>query len=330
MPTEQFSLTLADGSTIKCSMISGGSRIGYIAGGPGSFYFSSLESAKLLDIYTFITSDAAWTYINQDSLNKKDLSHINAKHIKENDHLIIEALKEKFPATPIDGFGFSAPGALLIEEALNFPEDYDRLIFTGLGLVTLDPTFTTTTKLFDSKASTEKRKHFKRDSDAKSLFDTLVLNYQLQQNHALSTFFAVSPTSKLPLKPAKKFLTETIAMRAKMFYDATDLESTKEQIKQHWYHNPLGEHIDKNMQELFFTEIYPQLTPLESLKILADTGKSILLIMGEQDFVTPLTSEITETLQQYPNINLQIIKEAAHVPYLEQPERYREAFQISL
>jgi hypothetical protein len=47
MPTVQFELKLSTGETVLCSMTGEGPCIGFIGGGPGTFYFKGLEKAGL-------------------------------------------------------------------------------------------------------------------------------------------------------------------------------------------------------------------------------------------------------------------------------------------
>ena len=321
MKEKQIKLTLENSETIICSMAGQGERIGFIVG-PGSFYFTGLSS--LQNNYTFVTCDAIWTYGKSSSLRKlEDITAITRESIKERDHLIIKALKKYFGVEHIDGFGFSAPGAFLFEEALEHPEDFEQLIGTGIGLTELDSTFAKTNAIFYSHAAKERQAAFDEHQNQYKKFQLLAGNNTSTEQDIIA-FFDVKPSSKIPLKPHKQFVAETIAMAPKLLFNFSEPAKSKELIIEHWKHNPFRGHVDKRMQEHFFKNIYPGLKPLSTLLELEKIDKKILLIYGDNDFITPLPKEIEKELCQTRNLKLEIIADCSHMAYMESGQKYSE------
>lgn len=319
MKTEKINLTLANGEKIICSKAGNGPRIGFIVGGPGSFYFNGLSCLE--DEYTFYTYDAAWTYRKTDSLEEKKIAEITKETMIETDHLVVMALKEELGVEEVDGFGFSAPGALLFQQALHYPDDFSHLFGTGIGLTELDPTFAKTNALFYNLATKERTEAFEEHQSNYKHFKNSLDQDSPDESRA---FFDVKPKTKTPLKPHKQFVAETISMGPKFLFNFSDANTTRNTIIEHWKRNPFREHIDKRMQEHFFNTIYPQLNPLADLSQLVEQGKKLLLIYGDSDFITPLPDEISKELHSEPNIQLKIFKECGHMPYQESPEQYSE------
>jgi pimeloyl-ACP methyl ester carboxylesterase len=315
MKGSQFELKLENEKIITCSSAGQGPRVGFIVGGPGSFYFNGLS--VLENEYTFISSDSIWTYGKSKPLEEKNVATITKESIKERDHLIIKALKKHFDVTEIDGFGFSAPGALLFEEAADYPEDFDFIIGTGIGLTELDPTFSKTNAIFYNKASPERKKAFEKYQERYQELQT----FENSPDENLLPLFDIKTAPQL-FKPHKQFVAKTIAVIPKLFFNYSESEQAKSMVIEHWKHNPFKAHIDKRVQEHFFNNIYPQLKPLQTLIELAKTNKNILLIYGDTDFITPLSTEILEQLHQYSTIQIEVMNDCGHVPYKEHPQKY--------
>src|SRR5690349_15896054 len=116
MKTEQFELILENDEKVNCSKGGQGNRMAYICG-PGTFYLNSLD--VLENEYTFFTCDSVWTYRKSKDLEVKTINTVTKDSLKQRDHMVVNALKRRFNVEKMDGFGFSAPGALLFEEALD-------------------------------------------------------------------------------------------------------------------------------------------------------------------------------------------------------------------
>lgn len=322
MQCTKFELTLENGKTVVCSKAGQGKRIGFIGGGPGSFYFNGLS--QLEHDYTFVACDSLWTYGKGNTLNEKciqDIQNVTKENICEQDHLVVNALKPHFSVTEIDGFGFSAPGALLFEQALRYPADFRCIIGTGVGVTELDPTFTKTTSFFNQNASLERKQAFENCQTKYGELQSAISKRTYQWQPEFYKSFDLKPTTKLPLKPHKKFVAETLSNAPKLIDQLSAPEKAYAMIIEHWKHNPFKEHLNKHMQEHFFGKIYPQLNSLETLIALAKQ-KNILLIYGREDYITPLPRELQEQIQQQPNINLQLLDNVAHMSYLEAPNEY--------
>jgi len=320
MKKSQVKLELKNGITVICGVAGQGPRIGYIAGGPGSFYLQGLSC--LGDDYTFITCDHIWTYSKKRSFEEKNILSITKEMIKELDHLVIEAVKSHFNVTRIDGFGFSAPGALLFEEAKDYPDDFDMLIGTGVGLIKLDPSFTQTNQFFRSKATRERQYTFEMyQQKYRELAEKKERDFA--SNKSTLNFFDFKSADKFENKPHKRFIAETIAIIPKILFDYTSEKEAKNIILTHWKKNIFGDYIDKRMQEHFFNIIFPQINSLDNIIDLAKSGKKILLIFGDSDFITPLVSDIEKTIRLYPTIFLEVINNCGHMPYIEDFEQYQ-------
>ncbi len=318
MQAKKIQLELANGETVTCSIAGQGKRIGFISGGPGSFYFNGLS--PLQHDYTFVACDFLWTYGKGSTINPNITQGVTKESLCERDHLVVDALKRHFGATEIDGFGFSAPGALLFEQALRYPGDFSRIIGTGVGLVELDATFKKTNDLFYRVASQERKQAFESYQSRYALLQTAVNSGSIAGRPEFSSF-DFKLTTKLPLKPHKKFVAETLAMAPKLIFQLSNPEKSYEMIIRHWKHNPFGEHINKHMQEYFFNEIYPQLNPFAALMELVKQ-KKVLLVFGREDYITPLPPDVLEKIQQQPNIQVELLDNAAHMPYFEVPDQY--------
>lgn len=320
MKTSKFQLKLENDETVTCSQAGQGSRIGFIAGGPGSFYFTGLSALE--NEYTFITYDSAWTYGKSSTLAEKKIEMITKESIKQYDHMVVNALKKHFKVDEIDGFGFSAPGAFLFEEALDHPEDFAHIIGTGIGLTELDPSFSKTNTIFNEAADPARKKAFEEHQNKFKELNSYIdkRDSAFYQNSFL--FFDVKKETKLPLKPHKDFVAGALVITSKLLFNYSDVEKSKKIIIEHWKHNPFGEHVDKRFQEYFFNKIYPLLNPQQTILELAKKNKPVLLVYGETDFVTPLTEDILKTLSQYSPIKLEIIKGCGHMTYKEEPEKY--------
>ncbi len=86
MTIEKFDLELENGERVSLRRAGQGARIGYIVGGPGSFYFKGLSC--LAKEYTFITCDT-WTYGKKKALDEKSEEKITAitkEKIIQRDH----------------------------------------------------------------------------------------------------------------------------------------------------------------------------------------------------------------------------------------------------
>lgn len=321
MKIEQFELILENGEKVACIKAGQGKRMAFICG-PGSFYLNSLS--MLEDEYTFFTHDPMWTYKKSASLAEKDVISVTKESIKKQDHLVVQALKKHFKVEKIDGMGFSAPGSFLFEEALEHPEDFDKIIATGIGLTELDPTFTKTNAFFEDAATPERRHAYSSLQGQHQTFQKESVKGYFE-NPSLFCLFDAKPTTKFPLKPHKQFIAETISMLPKIICDYSDLEKSKLMIIDHWKHNPLGEHIDKRMQEHFFMKIFPQLNPIETLMKLSETEKRILLVYGDTDFITPLPKAVIQQLHKISKIRLAILPDCGHMSYKEKPKEYTDA-----
>jgi pimeloyl-ACP methyl ester carboxylesterase len=330
MKTEKFDLKLENGEIVSLYRAGQGPRIGYIVGGPGSFYFKGLSC--LAEEYTFVTCDT-WTYGKKKSLEEKNEEKIIAitkEKIIQRDHLIVDALKKEMTVKEIDGFGFSAPGGFLFEEGLKHPDDFHNFIGTGIGLTELDPTFSKTNDFFLKEANDNRKLAFKQyQEQLKSLhmwLDGRSKNKLVSMTPEIKncfSFFDIKDTTKFPLNPGKKFLVETLAMMPKLLFDLSNKEYAREHVISHWKHNPWNEHIDKRKQEHFFNQVFPDLTPKESLITLAK-NKKILLIFGKEDFVTPLPKDIIDELNKHPTIQLKILDNCSHMPYIESSDDYKK------
>ena len=316
----KIQLKLENGETVTCSVAGQGARIGFIGGGPGSFYFNGLS--LLEHDYTFVTCDFLWTYGKSHTLNEKSIQGGTKENICEREHFVVNALKRYFNVTEIDGFGFSAPGALLFEQALRYPKDFHCIIGTGVGLIELDATFKKTTDLFYRVATEERKRAFESYQTRYTALQSAISSGNVAGNSELNRSFDLKPTTKLPLKPHKKFVAETLAMAPKLIYQLSNPEKSYAMIIGHWKHNPFGEHLDKHMQEHFFREIYPQVNSFETLITLAKQKRNILLVYGREDYITPLPQEVLEKIRQQAHINLEVLDHAAHMPYLEAPNEY--------
>lgn len=320
MSFAKFELMLENGETVICSLAGQGSRIGFISGGPGSFYFHGLS--RLENNYTFVACDSLWTYRKSAEFNEKPTPLFTKNDLINRDHLVVNALKHYFNVTEIDGFGFSAPGAMLFEQALHYPKDFHHLIGTGVGLIELDAAFKTTNDLFYRTAAPDRKQAFERYQTQYTVLQSAISQGNVADNAPFGCLFDVKPTSKLPLKPHKKFVAETISMTPKLIYELFNPAESRAMVIQHWKHNPFGEHIDKRMQEYFFTKIYPQLKPLETLIALAAQRKKVLLIYGSEDYITPLPPDVLAKVQQQASVEVKIVHHAAHMPYFEMPNQY--------
>lgn len=318
MKISQIELMLENGDILSCAVGGQGSRIGYLVGGPGSFYLNGLS--HLGNIYTLVSYDAWWTDTKDQSYHKKDLSVITKETIKKQDHEIILALKHHFGVATIDGFGFSAPGALLFEEALEHPENFDRIIGTGIGLTALDPTFTKTNSLFYQLASPRRKKAFETyQKKYKELQESL--KEDSREDSKTLEFFDLKSKEKLK-KPHKQFLAETISITPKILFNYENQERSKSIILSHWKKNPFRARIDKKFQEHFFNTIYQEMRPLLTLIMLSKIKSTILLIYGESDYITPLPEHILNILTLYRTITILIMQKCAHMPYIESPREY--------
>lgn len=324
---EQFKLVLENGETVICSRIGRGKKIAFIPGGPGTFYFKGLTS--LYNKYTFIACDGVWTYRPPYGplYGQRKPEEMTRENIKKREHLVMNALKKHFKTDKIDGFAFSAPGAFLFEEALENPKDYDCIIGTGIALTSLGEGFSKTTEIFEKRATKEQKEIFAAHQEKyKELQSGINLDKLIDQS--LLTFFGFKADEKVAeefkKEPYKRFVAESMAMAAKLFFDCSDMEKVRKRLMEHWESNPFGECVDKNFQEHFFMNIYPQLKPLQTIIELAKTGKRILLIYGESDFITPFTYEILQKLAEHPSITTMVLGESGHVPYVEAPKEYSE------
>lgn len=320
MEIRKLELILENGEIANCQVMGKGKRIGYIVG-PGSFYLKFLSILE--DQYTLISADSLWTYGKASSLkNLEVISKVTKDYIKQRDHFIIKALKKYYNDEKIDGFGFSAPGAFLFEEAMDYPDDFENIIGTGIGLTELDPTFSKTNTMFYKTASNNRKDIYEKYQNEfqklKPLMDGLI---SLNENTFFN--FDIKDSTKFPLKPHKKFIAETISNVPKLLFDFSNHEKSKSTIIDHWKHNLLGEHLDKRMQEHFFVNIYPSLKPYSALLELAKYNKKILLIYGKSDFITPISAGKINKLVGFSNIELNIIDECGHMPYKETPFNFK-------
>ena len=320
--TKQFELALKSGKKITCKSCGTGSRHAYIIG-PGSFYFNSLEA--LHNVYTFYACDTYWAYTKPDTLRPdEELRKINKLTLKEQDHEIVLALKQYLNISIIDGFAFSAPGLLLLEEAHDYSEDFDRIIGTGIGVTELDPTFEKTNQFFKCEASPERVK----------TFETCYHRYQTltttRENNPNLKFFDLKSTTDTTKKPHKLFVAETLSMIAKLLYNHNDINKGREIVIKHWKRNTVGEHIDKRFQKVFFETIYPTMNPEKIFQNLEKTNNKILLIFGKHDFVTPLPEKQQKLISQHPKITLSIVDQTSHMVYLENQSLYKEIVETFL
>lgn len=328
MQATKFELTLENGEKIICSKAGNGPRIAYIPGGPGSFYLKGLEA--LQNEYTFITSDSIWTYRKPygEFFTKKKIQDLTLEGIKKQDHFAVNALKKHFATDKVYGFGFSAPGALLFEQALSYPEDYCSLICTGVGVTPLDPTFTSTDKIFYAKASPERIKAYEAvQGEYKELQSRLQAPDPTPIDPKLLHKFNFKSdgkeAKKFKEKPHKDFVAGALAIRPKLLFDFKPATNPEEDLViKHWKHNLSHEHVDKRFQEYFFTKLYGQLNPSAAIQELAKKGTPILLVYGDTDFVTPLPDETAKDLAKFPSVTLKIIPESAHITYMEKPKEH--------
>jgi pimeloyl-ACP methyl ester carboxylesterase len=312
----QFEFSLEDGRTMLCSMTGHGKRLGYIVGGPGSFYFKGLSS--LHNDYTFVTCDTLWTY--RKTPVERELSVVTKESIINQENLVIKALKQRFPNRVIDGFGFSAPGALLFELALQYPANFDLLIGTGIGLVKLDPTFTKTNEIFKRDASPRR----------KEIFEGYQIDYaQIKEGEGTAAslgFFDLKSSQKLS-KPYKKFVAETLSMAPKLICDMSNPAQYQQAILNHWKTNLFGEHIDKSMQEHFFNSIYPTLNPLPTIEALLKKEQKMLLMYGDKDYITPLPANFLDLVKPFSSISIHVFERCGHMPYIEMAKEYTETIR---
>lgn len=330
MQATKLELTLEGGKKVICTKAGRGPRIAYIVG-PGSFYLKGL--AALQDEFTFFTSDEAWTYRKPrgDFFSQKKIQDMSIEGIRRQDHLIVEALKKQWDTDKVYGFGFSAPGALLFEQALHYPGDYCQLICTGIGVIPLDPKFESTDKIFYDKASPERIESFKQSqSEYKSLQTSLADPSSPRIDPVLLKKFDYKADGKAQKKfrekPHKDFVAGALAIQAKLLFNFKPVvsEEGKDIIRNHWKHNLFKDHVDGRVQKFFFEKLYSQLNPAVAIKKLGEKGTPVLLIYGDTDYVTPLPEDTAKDLAKYPSIALKIIPEAGHITYMEKPKEYAQ------
>ena len=56
----------------------------------------------------------------------------------------------------------------------------------------------------------------------------------------------------------------------------------------------------------------------------------ISIIMGERDMIDPGGKKFEYWSSQLPNVSYTMINEAAHNPWIDNPEEFREAFNIAM
>lgn len=328
MSFTKFELILENGNSVTCSQIGIGKRCGYIVG-PGSFYFKGL--ASLYSDYTFITQDSDWTYRKPygDFFQEKKVTAPTPESLIQLNHQVVCALKKQRNLSEIDGFGFSGPGALLFEQALKFPQDYAKLIGTGVGLIPLDPSFKNTDEIFAQRAEPERIKTHQTIQESLQKLQEYAAGQRACIDASVLLLFDLKPdgqvADKFHRKPHKRFVAEAVGLMSKLLFVYSDLEKSKAIILDHWKHNPANEHVDKRSQEHFFMTVYPKLDPAQAVMQLAKSNKPLLLLYGEADFITPLPKDFEKQMQDFKSVRVHILPKTAHMPYLEAPMEYAHA-----
>lgn len=300
MKTKIIELKLGNNPTPTRFITAGeGPEIVYITG-PSSLYLQGLS--HLQKQFTFvICADDLWTKSKTAEAKAKE-EEKNIKESKpsvtttleslvERDKESIAAIREHYKRDKIGLMGFSAPGTLALKVALEIPEQIAWVNGTGIALYDLGLNFEKAAEAFKKEASKPRQ----------AIHTAL---YKTKPKDFLESIQQLSPSS---------------------IYDTAYIPA----LWSLWARDPLGHVVSDEFRGHFFKEIQPKLSKKapELLEQLAKQNKvPILLITGEQDFVTPMPKDIEKQLRTYSNITLKIYPRCAHNPFIETPERYYEDF----
>lgn len=271
--------------------------------GPSSFYLRSLIQAGLADKYTFTSCDPLWTSVTADQAAQDS----NLATLLTLEYEIIQAIKKHFKQSKIGLLGFSAPGCLAINYALQYPEDVAWLKLVGIPIQGTDPNFSSSDESFKMYADKKRVEKF-------------FLDQTNLQDHKTHSFYSYqSPNSPPPLftdnaKAHHTWLQQTMAIYHKAFY--TDNLRYQFAYFEHWKTNILGLEMNQRFRDHFFATILGQLDPLAHLKSLA-TRLPITLYNGKEDYITPMNTEIVDILERLPHLKVIHYDNCGHCPYIE-------------
>lgn len=269
--------------------------------GPGSFYLKPLIYAGLAEKFTFTACDPFW--IDND-LNVGPDSLID---IIAYEHELIQKIKIRFQRSKIGMLGFSAPASVATHYAMQYPEDIAWLKLVGIPMQGSHSDFSDSNELFQKNATKDRVQNFSLDQ--KNLFNNSFYTY-------LSRYYALNQEGT---SAHFKWLQETIAIYHKAFY--CDVFQYKYAFFEHWKDNILGQEMNQDFRQHFFDSILSKVDVFSNIVGLSKKV-SIQIFNGEEDYVTPMSSEIKEAIFNIPSIQLINYPRCGHCPYIENSQNF--------
>lgn len=290
--------------TLIC--VGSGENICHIVG-PGSFYLKSLIYAGLAEKFTFTTCDPWWA--NYDSSDNSAVETYSLENIIDFEHEVLQAIKHHFKYQKIGMLGFSAPGCIATSYVIKHPEDIAWLSLAGIPIQGTDSNFAASDKNFRKYAEKNRVQQFLLDQ--KDLFDKAPSFYTFKTRKK-------TPTSQNSIAHSK-WLLETMALYQKAFF--YDKIQYRYAFLEHWKENFLGLEMNQKFRQHFFDSILPEIDTLSNLTSI-NSAIPIKIFHGEEDYITPLNSEVAKTLTSIQSIELINYKQCGHCLYIENPKGF--------
>ncbi len=282
----------------------------------GSSYLGRIPN-NLKKIMTFFTVDLEWTCNKGEPVDKAAIEKITFKDLITNVKRIVKALKEQYGYSKVGLMGFSAPGLIALQAALELDEEHIAFVIgSGIALMKLDPDFKATNEYFEANAELERKEDFHKDQE----------NFQKLKsgesgNAPPSSNFFTSENGKKRLTPNSEWVAFACAMITKQLNNYKDPTNSKKYADE-WRKTPDGKVINETMRLHFFNNILSTIEPEQILEALAKTHIPTFLAFGK-DYTTPRPNPaLQEKMKTYENIYYEEYSSSIHYPSLEEPKKF--------